>query len=214
LNGARTLNYPFAIVAERIAYCLYYGVVCGGVVDVSGLAEIMSGTIGSAYLSGAATRTATCRLGLRTNDPWLLVLGIVTMCPARPGDRPSDDCAAEAAKEFGIGAGASGSAEEFVAGLPGDATDAIMAYAKCTKGDKSGPSTKNCGTALKLLNKALGYYKRYAPQTSEKKLKEIAAKIANKTITSNDLLGDTQNTVFPGEFKGWSLKKLEDFCKK
>jgi RHS repeat-associated protein len=85
------LMFAFALMAQQIAYCLHYGVVCGGTVDVSGLAQILSGTIGSAYLTGTATRTATCKLAFQNSNPLQFVLNIVRLCPVGPGDKPPDD---------------------------------------------------------------------------------------------------------------------------
>ncbi|TLF96655.1 hypothetical protein FEK35_28315 [Nocardia cyriacigeorgica] len=73
------------------------------------------------------------------------------------------------------------------------------------------PSKSSCDKAIKLLTQVIRLSEKYKVNLSQKRKKELQAKINNGTITSNDLPGKIQ-AEFPGEFKGKSLNEIKKEC--
>jgi hypothetical protein len=80
-------------------------------------------------------------------------------------------------------------------------------------GDDDRPSKEDCNKAIKLLEQPDRLSQKLKLKIPEKRKQEWAAKIANGTITSNDLPGKIQND-FPPRFKGKTLEQVRAECGK
>lgn len=77
--------------------------------------------------------------------------------------------------------------------------------------DDAGPDCRHARTAKKFLRDGRGLAKRRGVKLSPDKLRALEAKLAAKTISSDDLPATLKNE-FPGEFAGMTLRAIEKLC--
>jgi uncharacterized Zn-binding protein involved in type VI secretion len=75
------------------------------------------------------------------------------------------------------------------------------------------PSDEECNKAIKLLEQPIRLAEKLKKKLPEARKAALRAKIANGSITSNDLPGSIQNE-FPPRFKGKTLNQVREECGK
>jgi uncharacterized Zn-binding protein involved in type VI secretion len=90
---------------------------------------------------------------------------------------------------------------------------ATMMGLKQNSEDPDKPSPDDCNKAIKLLEQPIRLAEKLGKKLPEARKAALRAKIANGTITSNDLPGSIQNE-FPPRFKGKTLNQVREECGK
>ena len=90
---------------------------------------------------------------------------------------------------------------------------ATMMGLKQNSEDPDKPSDEECNKAIKLLDQPIRLAEKLKKKLPEARKAALRAKIANGSITSNDLPGSIQNE-FPPRFKGKTLNQVREECGK